>query len=66
MRYRWASRGARQSTIDLWPKKPVKVRGDWRANADSPKRYFSYETITEDVAKSLGISIPECGEVIRI
>lgn len=37
----WASRGKRQSSVDLWSQKPVMVNGTWK-NAryrDEPKRF---------------------------
>lgn len=68
MKYRWASRGARQSTIDLWTRKPVKVRGDWKdaRGPNSPKGYYSFETVTMEIAKSFRIPIPEPGQVVRL
>ena len=56
--YRWLTRGARSASYELWPRKPVLVRGDWKAKRGSPKRYYTSERVSADVARLITPNLP--------
>jgi hypothetical protein len=62
----WMTRGTRQNDFDLWWKtRPVLVRGNWKnpKGRDSPKGYYSYETVSREVALLITEDLPERGEI---
>lgn len=68
--YRWISRDARGSLL-LWERKPMLCSGGvWKHPAGqlSPRRYFSFERVTEDVAALIcgRRNIPKPNEVKKL
>ena len=55
-------------SYDIWDGKPILVNGNWlhRRGRQSPKRYYSYETISSHAAEVLVVTLPEPGELVCV